>query len=302
MNAVENYLPHYNWDLYGRELARKLPPKQADALKKIEMLKNKICEKAQIPQEVVSIRLQERGIVENHGNSNQAVLGISLQLLASYQPIDPPNQPLTAPITSRNRFREFIQSLPDHPDELISTIKKLPAKDLQDYLSLAKNYALDLNEEEMKFVLSHEIRGHIRSNDAAQTNSYSNLLGWGTFSIAELANAYLPFTYSKFVWHSIFYSIRWISLSKAINCKQEKLADIAALELPENIPGGIHYFKRLLAINLLYKYTPFEIGTPEHAYQFLSDSNGESFFRLNYETTKARLLRCWQAAHIPIKS
>lgn len=292
-HLVENLKPNSNWNLFGTEYTSKLPKYvyAKEKLRYIEKIKNQICKIAQIPLENVTLRLQEKDVIENHGNSYCAVLGISLQLLTSYQPSNlKVNGDTPVEKIQRERFRNFIEQLPQDPQELKNVIINLSQAEREELLELTEKFILDLDDAEMRFVISHEILGHVKANDSFTTGIATSLLGWGSFFAAEYINSLCSFSGSKYFWHSIFYTVSSIGLQSVIIRKQERNADQQALMVENNHVGGIKFFKKFLALNLLRKYQ--EQGNSTHFYQLLTDADGESFFNISYETIKERLLKC----------
>jgi Peptidase family M48 len=298
-NVLESTHPDKNWGLYGLELASRLPEDYQNKLKRIEAIKNKVCLSANIPSEKVTIRLQDRGIFENHGNANQAVLGISLKFLESYQPqnIKEKNDPYAN--FRSTRFKEFLNKLPDYPDQIKRHIKALSPKERKEYHRLAEDYALHLNDQEIQFIISHEILGHMSSNDTLKTGVFSTLLGINASCLANLANNCLAFSGSSFVWQAVFHSVSYIALQSVVINRQERQADANALTISDNIKGGISFFKRILAVNLLDKYQKHPTGTSSHFYHLFTNNEGESFFNFSHENASDRLLRCLEV--IPIR-
>lgn len=299
-HCIENVSPDQNWELYGSKLVSKLPENAQKKIKCIEKIKESICNQANISNEKVELRLQERGIIEIHGHSHRSVLAISLQFLEAYQPPDLPSDDTPVENIQRKRFNDFIDKLPDNPEELSQMIEKMGLQDREDLANLVDKYFLALDEEEIAFIMRHEIFGHLKANDSVTTALASTLFGWGAFCAAEWANAFFPFSGSSYVWHATFYSLSFLSLQSVLSQSQERRADQAAFLQTRNFQGGIRFFKRVCAVNLLKKIQKLPEGTMPHFFQLMTNSEGESLFNFSHERAKTRLLNS-QALRSKIK-
>ncbi len=289
---LENTYPEKNWELNGEALASKLPKNEQAKLKKIETMKNRICQVAGIPESQVSIRLQRRGLAELHGHANKAVLAIGLELLEAYQITEVSTKGPVLKLPSL--FREFIDNLPEHPDDLKQTIKSMKPQDREHYWSLSKDYAFNLSDEEMQFIIGHEILGHAVSYDSAWNGVYTTVCGIGAYCSALLADAYFPFPGSSLIWQAAFYTVSYIGLQSVLVRRQEKNADLQSLMVKDHVAGGVKFFKRLMALNLLNKYHKHRVGTEPHFYQLFTNSEGDHCGSFHNENVRDRLLRCLQ--------
>lgn len=287
---LENTCPEKNWELNGESLASKLPTIEQEKLKKFEAMKNRICQMAGIPQSQVTIRLQKRGLAELHGNANKAVLAIGLELLGAYQLVDSSSK---APVLKTPfAFNAFLDQLPEHPDELKKTIKSLKPQDREHYLNLSKDYAWTLSDAEMQFIIGHEILGHAVAYDSFWNGVYTTLCGMGAYGSALLADFYLPFSGSSFIWQAAFYAVSYIGLQSVVVRRQEKNADCQSLMIKDHVSGGVKFFKRLMAVNLLNKYHKYQTGTEPHFYQLFTNEEGDHCCSFHNENVRDRLLRC----------
>lgn len=283
---VENVSPQSNWELYGNQHSL-LSKEMQKKLKRIEEIKNDICDLAHIPSSNINIRLQNRGIVENHGNSSNAVLGVSLQLLTAYKMTSNKQSNLVTCVPAQT-FQAFIEQLPNHPEEIRKTIESLSNEKKEDYAKLAKTFHLNVDDDEMRFIIGHEILGHALHNDALSHSLYSTFFNTGAFCTALIADAYCSFSGSTFFWQSVFHGVSYIGLQSVLLTKEKK-ADIQSLKHKEHIDGGIKFFKRMFVVNLLN-----EELMHSHSLDIVTTivKKGSHLFSLSHEESQDRLMRC----------
>lgn len=288
-HLLENLAPSSNWNLYDKEYRFRLPVKEQEKIGNIEKIKNKVCDLYHVPPENITLRVQKTDTIQSHGNFNHAVLGIGQEFLAHYHLIsaNKEDKKLNENIKTLKRFLDY---LPNDVEEIKLEIQKLKKHELENYQSLIKEHCFDLTDEEIQFVLAHEIAGHISSNEALWTGAFSSLLSLNVWCTANLVNHYLPFFGSNFVWQSVFYGLSQVALQSVWVKRQEQKADIKALDCQENVEGGIKFFKRMLVIQLLNH--PHEcIKTTKENKSFFK-IEGKSLLFSSYESAATRLLRC----------
>lgn len=277
-HVKENISPGSNLSLYGPELNQNVTKQYRKRLARIEEIKNRICDLAHIPPKNIQIRIQKNNIIVSHGTASKAVLAIGLPLLAS--------RTAKYSNTDDNSLIKFLDSLPNDPEQLKKHLKeKLSQKDREALADLIDDERLDLSDEELEFLIAHEIAGHVASSDSRTLAIASTILGYGACIAAELISSF-TIASAKWVLHPLFYGVSRLGL-QSINKNIERNADKSALQLKNVNPlGSVRFFKRSLITEIFQD----EKGNTKSVCN--CDHLREITFKRGYETMSERLASC----------
>jgi hypothetical protein len=307
LHIVENIRPNWNLNLYHKKSISKCPVEFQNKIAHIDQIKYKICQQIGLPADRIQICLQANTIIEAHGTSQKAILGIGLELLSQYQInkkipqkekisfqeflkklkliplLEVENEVENMPSAQKRlALQDFLNQLPDNGDQIKEFIEALPAQAQKGLFYLTKEYFLDLEEDELGFLIAHEIAGHIKNNDSTTFGASTTLLNIGAYMGAEYINSLWSFPGSSYAWHGIFYGLSHLCVLSVTGKRHEKRADAQACAFG-HAEGGTRYFKRLLATNLLKK---------QHGALHSFDSKGDYRFDYRHDPIYKRLACC----------
>lgn len=201
---------------YFPETAKKIwcssPPlskKHKDVLEKLETIKDSICEKLNLPKETVKLCHHAGGNepIINYGHSSNTILSFRTDVLDG--------------IASKERasIECYEKSLTDLQGK---DIEGLTEYKLHEFLGLNKRCFYHFSEEELYFILMHEIRGHLVPDDN-KTRSYyviaTALLS--SLSLMQMGTMGLPYLGTVLISGAIFV-IHQIGLQLLIRSQQIK--------------------------------------------------------------------------------
>ncbi len=242
----------YGWISLGPESASSYMTKNsADslsvvekiALERLEQLKAEACEKSGINGDTVNINIHKAGsIALNYGNSKRTVLDITDRLLQGM--VDRKSEGVINSLYQKS-YRKKIDALPDDPAELQKRLNLLKKKEMYEWVGLDLKCNLWLSDEEIYFILKHELAGHSIHND--------NLKRFGLTAIATVINfVSLPLLLDAsseylFVVGALCigaFAITKLAVERMIN-GQEYAADLAAVkDDPKALEGGLRFLKK----------------------------------------------------------
>lgn len=195
----------------------------------------------------------------------------------------------------KKKFEKLLNEFPYAPNAISSYLEEIPQSDLEDYLKHLEFLSLDLNFDELRFILSHEI-GHIVKHDPKHMFTNSSIFRFSGMLIAELfAITYFPSqALPLYLSHLAFYLLSRLAVTGVIRRKQERQADKFAIE-QGNEEGGVRVFKRLLILDWLVKKRKVELsGKQGKAFSWVSPLRvfSEIEKRFSHPSLMQRLKSC----------
>lgn len=234
-------IPEFARNLWGGKEIIELTNSQQENVEKINRLKDTLCQEAEMDPARVKIVINKGGEpIITFGGLNDIILAVNDTVITG---LKEPNDRyfLIA-------YQKYLDKLSDDPKVMARQIKKMDSSNLQAIIGLNDRCKWVLSDEEWRFVLGHEIKGHAKNHD----NSWITGL-YLTASLTMLVGTTLlsPST-------TLFNIVITISTGKitATLMKRycETQADLASIKDDSAATkGALQFFKKGVVLDLVQK-------------------------------------------------
>ncbi len=224
--------------IWGGERVKKYTRTEERVLTQMEQVKKALCEEAGIDPFSVKIQVRNQTApIATFGKNGRAVVAVSASFLKTLAENEQQKTVDSDPFKAA--YLKKVEALPDNPDELEKKIKALSSYELHTFCGLHERKQEDLSLEELRFVIGHEILGHIKGDDnCKKTGLYfaallASLIGCRILSpIAERWNLLISLSVGKLAATLFSRSCETCADRVSVRSGQEKKR------------GGLLYFKK----------------------------------------------------------
>ncbi len=192
-------------------------------------------------------------VARAHGNLANGVIGLDPQLIA-HQNENPKiyaaKHVLENCSQEKASFDQLLIAAPDTPQELTVYLQQhVTSTEIESWRKHLKFLTLDLNEDELRFVLEHE-RGHLTYQDRKNELMCSTALRFIAMGTAEvMSRICLPqISLAYYAAHLAGYLLSRCALATLVQHKHECRADLFAAKEQKQAAGGVRWCKRMLII------------------------------------------------------
>lgn len=234
-------IPEFARNLWGGKEVSDLTKSQQENIGKINRLKDTLCQEAEMDPSRVKIVINKGGEpIITLGGLNDTIVALNDQVITGLKE-ENDRYFLIA-------YQQYLDKFSDDPNIMARQIKKMDTSVLQTIIGLNDRCKWVLSDEEWRFVLGHEIKGHAKNHDNSWitglylTASLAMLIGTSTLSPSTtLFNIAITICTGKIT----------ATLMKRYCETQADLASIK--DDSEATKGALHFFKKGMVIDLVQK-------------------------------------------------
>lgn len=210
---------------------------QKKALDNMRGIVESVCRYSSVDPCTIELSVDKGHTVTFFGKTSKASISLGIHLLqgvAERKRKD--NQPFI------EAYESHIHRYPEHPEQLSKAVKKCDSIDLEKFVALHEKCRLMLSDDELHFILAHEIAGHARQNDNVRKLSIAVIVTILACSALHMFIPEYPFTF-QMAGAALF-----ATLANGFSCRKIELcADQIAEDIsPEARKGALTFFKRHL--------------------------------------------------------
>jgi hypothetical protein len=236
--SIPQLSPH-NWFL------KKPVLKKTDqiSLANFEAMKDKTCIAYGLEPSRVKIVLSDRvSFMETHGNRYQGILEIKTSLISQLS-----NKSNYDKICLKT-LNDWIEIAPENPDEFGEYVK---ASNMTHLKNIIPTHGFALTEQEILFIMHHEIGGHLFHADGMKIGVLGTILRIGALAAAEGICMYVPLPLIGPVSRLGLYLLAETAITKIVHSRIEVSADKTAVK--SALTGGQALLRRLMLYKTLFQ-------------------------------------------------
>lgn len=216
---------------------------QTIAFSKLELLTIEACEKTGINRKVVKLNVHKGGhLALNYGNRSRTVISVSDRLLQGM--VDRDSDGLISSQTKK-LYQGKIAALSDDPLQLQKDLTVLSKGEMYEWLGLDQTCQPWLTDEEIYFILKHELAGHSIHNDNVKRFALAAVATVITLvGLPILLEASPEYFFVGLALCIGAYAVTKLALGRMVY-HQEYGADLAAVkDDPKALRGGLSFLKK----------------------------------------------------------